>query len=133
MRLDRRPYLVVSAEGIWCRAWGNQQHGFNEFKAVYPRQNGLQRGVAFVPRSPAEFRHRLSWLARYSFRTGDGFSAHVGALTLWTTRVGLNRDGLLKALQVEIHKTQGNDRVTRTPSSFPSRPAIATGGPPPEA
>lgn len=106
MRVDRRAYLVVSAEGIWCRAWGNPRHSFSEFKAVYPRQNRLQRGVAFVPRSPAEFRRSLSWLARWSLRTGDGFSAHVGTVTLWTTRVGLNRDSLLSALQAEILKAQ---------------------------
>jgi hypothetical protein len=114
MRLDRRRYLVISAEGVWCRAWGKELHRFSEFKAVYPRQNRLQRGVAFVPQSPTEFRRSLSWAARYSMRTGDGIPAHEGTVTLRATRVGLNRDDLLRALSAEILSAQEPSGSTRS-------------------
>jgi hypothetical protein len=128
VRFDRRVYLVITAEGIWCRTWGKERHSFSEFKAVYPRQNRLQTGVAFVPWSPAEFRRGLSWRARYSMRTGDGIPAHVGTLTLWATPFGLNRDRLLVALQAEILKAQENSPGTAAASAEPTarRPASPT-------
>jgi len=106
MRFDRRPFVEISPEGIWCRGWGPQRHPWHTFKAIYPRQNRLQRGVAFVPHSVPEFSRTLSWLARYSLRSGDGIPAHVGSVTLWATQVGLNRDALMRALQARIVSAQ---------------------------
>jgi len=106
MRFDRRPFLEISPEGIWCRGWGSQCHPWGTFKAIYPRQNRLQRGVSFVPHSVPDFRRTLSWMARYSLRSGDGIPAHVGSLTLWATQVGLNRDTLMRELQARIVSAQ---------------------------
>lgn len=106
MRFDRRPFLEISPEGIWCRGWGPQRHPWRIFKAIYPRQNRLQRGVSFVPHSVPEFGRTLSWLARYSLRSGDGIPAHVGSLTLWATQVGLDRDALMRELQARIVSAQ---------------------------
>ncbi len=51
-------------------------------------------------------RRRIEWLARYSLRSGDGIPAHIGSLTLWATQVGLNRDTLMRELQVRIVSAQ---------------------------
>ena len=77
----------------WC---------FDQFKAVYPRQNRFQMGVVLVPRSTAELAPALSWLGRYSLRSGDGIPAHAGTLTLWTTRIGVDRDAFMRGLQSKI-------------------------------
>ncbi|MGC4095077.1 MAG: hypothetical protein QM756_45595 [Polyangiaceae bacterium] len=100
-RLDWRPYLDISAEGIWCRRWGKNRIGFNEFEAVYPRRSGLNHGVVLVARSPDTLGAKLSWFGRLSLRSGDfgGTSAHVGTLTIWTNRLELPSDELLPALQ----------------------------------
>jgi len=102
LRFDRRDYLKISAAGLWCRAWGKQEHAFTEFKAVYPRQNATQQGIVFVPQNLEQFRRRLPWYGRVALRGGGGVQAHAGTLTLWTTRVGVARDPLLRALQTEI-------------------------------
>jgi len=100
--LDRRDYLKISSEGIWCRGWGTQQHAFAEFKAVYPRRNATMQGIVFVPRNLEQFRRRLPWYGRIALRGGGGVQAHVGTMTLWTTRVGVAQAPLLRALQAEI-------------------------------
>ncbi len=105
LRLDRRPFLDISAEGIWCRAWGKQRLGYGDFKAVYPRQSRWDRGITLVPRDRELLRRRLSWLGRASLRQGGGGwggPAHVGTLTLWANRLDLPQAELLRAVQAEI-------------------------------
>lgn len=103
--LDRRPFLDISAEGIWCRSWGEQRLSYGDFKAVYPRQNRWDRGITLVPRDRELLRRRLSWFGRAALRGGGGGwggPAHVGTLTLWTNRVDLPQTELLRAVQAEI-------------------------------
>jgi len=38
----------------------------------------------------------------YSLRSGDGIPAHAGTLTLWTTRIGVDRDAFMRGLQSRI-------------------------------
>jgi hypothetical protein len=102
--LDRRIYLDVSPEGVWCRAWGTQRYRFDQFKTVYPRERLLNSGLVLVPRAPAELAPTLSWWGRYLMRSGEGIPAHAGTLTVWTNRVGLDRDAFLRAVQSEIVK-----------------------------
>ena len=102
MIVDRRVYLELSAEGVWCRAWGKERIAFNQFKAVYPRQRSLQRGVVFVPRDPDAYRTHLSFWTRLTFRSGGGVQAHARTVTLWTTQVDLPRDALLREVQAQV-------------------------------
>lgn len=102
MIADRRTYLELSGEGVWCRAWGNERFPFSHFKAVYGRQRSLQRGVVFVPRNPDAFRRRLSFWTRLYFRSGGGIQAHARTVTLWTTQVDLPRDALLREVQAAV-------------------------------
>lgn len=104
LRLDRRPFLELSAEGIWCRAWGTKRLSFADFKAVYPRQNRWDQGLSLVPRDREQLRVKLSWLGRLHLRSGagGGVAAHVGTLTLWANRVDLPQAELLRAIQGEI-------------------------------
>ncbi len=99
---DRRVYLELSAEGIWCRAWSNERFPLAQFKAVYGRQRRIQRGVVFVPRNPEDFRKKLSFWTRLYFRSGGGVRAHAGTVTLWTTQVDLPRDALLREVQAAV-------------------------------
>jgi hypothetical protein len=99
---DRRPYVDISADGIFCRSWGRLHYRFDLFKAVYPRQGRGQRGVVLVPRAPAELAPTLSWLGRYNLRSGENVPAHAGTLTIWTTRIGVDRDTFMRALQSRI-------------------------------
>jgi len=103
LRLDRRPFLEISAEGLWCRAWGKQRLGFEDFKAVYPRQNRWDRGISLVPRDRERLRRRLSWLGRLQLRSGGGqMAVHGGTLTLWANRVDLPQADLLRTIQAAI-------------------------------
>jgi hypothetical protein len=102
LRFDRRPYVDISADGIFCRSWGRLHYRFDLFKAVYPRQGRGQRGVVLVPRAPAELAPTLSWLGRYNLRSGENVPAHAGTLTIWTTRIGVDRDTFMRALQSRI-------------------------------
>jgi hypothetical protein len=102
MIADRRVYLELSAEGIWCRAWGKERFPFSQFKAVYGRQRNIQHGVVFVPRNPDEFRKRLSFWTGLYFRSGGGVKAHARTVTLWTTQVDLPRDALLREVQSAV-------------------------------
>jgi hypothetical protein len=102
LRFDRRTYVDISADGIFCRSWGPLHYRFDLFKAVYPRQGRGQRGVVLVPRSPAELAPTLSWLGRYNLRSGENVPAHAGTLTLWTTRIGVDRDTFMHGLQSRI-------------------------------
>jgi hypothetical protein len=104
LRFDRRPYLDVSAAGLWCRRWGNERLAFTELKAVYPRRNGANIGITLVPRDPAALRRKLSWLGRLALRSGDfgAVAAHQGTLTLWTNRLDLPQKAFLLAVQSEI-------------------------------
>lgn len=105
--LDRRVFLRISSRGIWCRRWGDEELGFHEFKAAYPRQNGFKEGVVLVPRCAADLARRLGWAARYEVRFGDAVPAHRGTLTLWTTEVqGVYRDELLYGLRAAIAQTR---------------------------
>jgi hypothetical protein len=101
LRLDRRPFLDISADGIWCRSWGEQRLRFAEFKAVYPRRYQLNVGVVLVPQKLDELRAKLSWIGRMSLLGGTAV-AHTGTLTLWTSRVDLPQLELLRAVQDEI-------------------------------
>lgn len=102
-RFDRRPYLNVSPEGIWCRAWGKHLLAFNDFKAAYPRQNRMgDQGVVLVPYNAATLAPKLSWEGRLALRSGESVPAHAGTLTIWTSKVGLDRDALLRGLLAEI-------------------------------
>jgi len=101
-RLDRRPFLDVSAEGIWCRAWGPRRQPFSAFKAVYPGETRLKSGVIFVPRSVAALKRTLPWTARYALRAGDGVPANAGTLAIWTTEVALDRDTFMREMQARI-------------------------------
>jgi hypothetical protein len=102
LRFDRRVYLDISPDGVWCRAWGKTRFAFTEFKAIYPRQRSHRQGVTLVPRSATALGSRLSWWGRYLLRSGEGVPAHAGTLTIWTTVVGLNRDALMRELQAAI-------------------------------
>jgi hypothetical protein len=113
IRLDRRVYLDVSAEGISCRPWGPQRLAFGDFKAVYPRRNSMQTGIVFVPRALDELRRKLPWYGRLALRSGGGVQAHVGTLTLWTTRVGVARDPLLRGVQAEILRAAPDTKAAR--------------------
>jgi hypothetical protein len=101
-RFDRRPFLDISAEGIWCRAWGPRRHPFSTFKAVYPGESRMKSGVIFVPRSVAELKRTLPWMARYALRAGDGVPANAGTLAIWTTEVALDRDTFMREMQARI-------------------------------
>jgi hypothetical protein len=104
LRFDRRPYLDISAAGIWCRRWGSQRLQFDEFKAVYPRRNQANIGITLVPRRPDELRRKLSLMGRLALRSGDfgGVAAHQGTLTIWTNRLDLPQKPFLLAVQSEI-------------------------------
>jgi len=99
--LDRRTYVDISAEGVWCRAWGRRRLAYTDFKAVYPRQNRRLAGVCLVPADLPTLKRKLSWFGRLGLR-GGGVPAHIGTLTLWSTQIGLSRDALLRSLQAEI-------------------------------
>jgi hypothetical protein len=101
-RFDRRPFLDVSAEGIWCRAWGPRRQPFSAFKAVYPGESRMKSGVIFVPRSVAELKRTLPWMARYTLRAGDGVPANAGTLAIWTTEVTIDRDRFMREMQARI-------------------------------
>lgn len=104
-RFDRRPYLELTTEGIWCRAWGKQRLPFQDFKAAYARKNGLgEQGVVLIPRDPAALTPKLSLNGRLALRSGENVPAHAGTLTIWTSKVGLDRDSLLRGLQAELAK-----------------------------
>ncbi|MEO8980769.1 MAG: hypothetical protein ABI548_14435 [Polyangiaceae bacterium] len=110
MVVDRRAYLELSADGIWCRAWGKERFPFSHFKTVYARQRQLQRGIVFVPRNPEEFQKKLSVGARLMFRNGGGggVQAHARTVTLWTTQVDVPRDALLREVQAAVvHAANG--------------------------
>jgi hypothetical protein len=100
-RLDNRPYLDISPEGIWCRRWGPERIGFDALKAVYLRKSGLNLGVALVPRAPEALKAELSLRGRLSLRSGDFgvTTAHAGTLTIWANRLDLPAADLLAALQ----------------------------------
>jgi hypothetical protein len=102
LRLDRRPYVAISADDIFCRSWGPLHYRFDLFKAVYPREGRHQSGVVLVPRAPAELARTLSWLGRYNLRSGENVPAHAGTLTIWTTKIGVDRDAFLRGLQSRI-------------------------------
>ncbi len=102
--VDRRIHLDVSPEGVWCRAWGPKRYRFDQFKTVYPRKRTINIGVVLVPRAPAELATTLSFWGRYLMRSGEGVPAHAGTLTIWTNRVGLDRDAFLLGVQAEIVK-----------------------------
>jgi hypothetical protein len=102
LRFDRRPYVDISADGISCRSWGPLHYRFDLFKAVYPRQGRGQLGVVLVPRAPAQLAPTLSWLGRYNLRSGENVPAHANTLTLWTSRIGVDRDTFLRGLQARI-------------------------------
>lgn len=102
-RFDRRPYLELTTEGIWCRAWGKQRLPFQDFKAAYARKNSLgEQGVVLIPRDPAALTPKLSLNGRLALRSGENVPAHAGTLTIWTSKVGLDRDSLLRSLQAEL-------------------------------
>lgn len=104
-RFDRRPYVDVSPEGIWCRAWGKPHLSLDLFKAAYPRQNRMgEQGVVLVPRTAEAVAPKLSWFGRWMLRSGESVPAHAGTLTLWTSKVGLDRDTLLRGIQAELSK-----------------------------
>jgi hypothetical protein len=105
LRFDRRVYLEISPEGVWCRAWGKERFAFTDFKAVYPRQRQGRQGVTLVPRATTTLAPRLSWWGRYLLRSGEGVPAHAGTLTIWTTVVGLHQDTVLRELQAAIVRT----------------------------
>jgi hypothetical protein len=104
-RFDRRPYLEFSSEGIWCRAWGKQRFAYREFKAAYARRNRVgEQGLVLVPNSAEALAPQLSWLGRRALRSGERVPAHAGTLTIWTSKVGLDRDATLSALRAEISR-----------------------------
>ncbi|MES1185993.1 MAG: hypothetical protein ABUL60_19420 [Myxococcales bacterium] len=109
VRFDRRPYLDISAAGIWCRRWGAERLAFAELKAVYPRQSGANIGITLVPRRPDQLRPKLSWLGRLALRSGDfgGVAAHQGTLTIWTNRLDLPQKAFLLAVQSEVVRGRG--------------------------
>lgn len=102
--IDRRPFLDISAAGIWCRRWGTERIGFEDWKAVYPRRNGGNFGITLVPRQPEQLRRQLSLFGRLALRSGDfgGVAAHQGTLTIWINRLDLPQNELLRAVQAEI-------------------------------
>jgi hypothetical protein len=103
-RLDRRPYLDISPEGIWSRRWGPARVHFNEIKAVYPRRSGRNIGVVLVPRAPQQLKQKLSFIGRLSLRSGDfgGTATHAGTLTIWCNRLDLPPREFLAALQALV-------------------------------
>jgi len=103
-RFDRRPYLDISPEGIWCRAWGKQRLPFHDFKAAYTRQDGIGEGIVLIPHTPAELAPKLSWEGRLALRNGERVPAHRGTLTIWTSRVGLDCDSTLQGIRAELSK-----------------------------
>jgi hypothetical protein len=104
-RFDRRPYLEITAEGIWYRAWGKQRLPFQDFKAAYTRQDRLgEKGVVLIPKDPANLTRKLSLEGRLSMRSGENVPAHAGTLTIWTSKVGLDQDLLLRGLQAKLAK-----------------------------
>lgn len=102
LRLDRRIYLEISLQGVWCRSWGRQCLPFALFKAAYPREKSLQEGVVLVPLAPAAVAPRLSWWGRRLLESGEYVPAHAGTLTIWTTRVGLDQNRVLSGLRRAI-------------------------------
>ena len=103
-RFDRRPYLDISPEGIWCRAWGKQRLPFHDFEAAYTREDGIGGGVVLIPHTPAELALKLSWGGRLALRNGERVPAHRGTLTIWTSRVGLDCDSILQGIRAELGK-----------------------------
>ena len=110
LRFDGRPYLQISAEGLWCRRWGDQWIRFEEFKAVYPRRTPINDGVTLVPRQPGALKPKLSTLGRLALSSGDfgGVAAHTNTLTIWTDRLDLPQTEFLLALQHEILRAAGS-------------------------
>jgi hypothetical protein len=69
---------------------------------TWTSQNATEEGIAFIPRDPELFRKTLPWPQRIAMRNGGGEVAHVGTVMLWTTRVGVPRDGLLRGIHAEL-------------------------------
>lgn len=104
-RFDRRPYLEITAEGIWCRAWGKPRLAFQDLKAAYARRNSLgEQGVVLIPKDAAALAPKLSLNGRLLLRSGENVPAHAGTLTIWTSKVGLDQGSLLRGLQAELAK-----------------------------
>jgi hypothetical protein len=40
VRFDRRPYLDVSAAGIWCRRWGRLVHASHQLASAHRQSRG---------------------------------------------------------------------------------------------
>lgn len=105
MLADRRVYVDISAEGVWCRAWGPTRLAYTDFKAVYPRQKQRLIGVALVPQDLAALKRKLSWFGRLALRNSGSSmvgTAHVGTLSIWSVQLGLSQAALLSGLQAEI-------------------------------
>ncbi len=59
-----------------------------------------------MPLAPAAVAPRLSWWGRHLLGSGEYVPAHAGTLTLWTTRVGLDRSRVLSGLRRAIAESK---------------------------
>ena len=64
----------------------------------------VERECFATPWPSSAYRRELrdNRMGRYLVRSGGGAPAHAGALTLWTTRIGVDRDAFLRGLVAAI-------------------------------